>query len=770
MDMFFSTRQSLPAIDYVSIVRSLYDDKRTMMLGALATVVAVSAGAYKTGSLALWALGAAFLLVGIARWIDMTMFERDDLAADDDEGAARWELRSTVGACATAALYGSWCFVALYFVNDAFAELSALSVTIATLVGVAARNYGVDRLVALQSILFGVPLTLALVLAGDIYHVILAALFAPFFISLRKIAGTIRHFLLSALHGRIEATRLAEELDTALDTMQHGLCMLDRQGRLAVVNKQARVLFARFSDIDWKGVPFTEALMAAAEAGHLPKLPTRHLIEGIHKGQSRKAIMEVADNYHFEVTLSSRHGRTVLLFEDITERVKAQNRIKYMARYDTLTGLPNRTYFKEQVDAGLAARAKRRVGKDTCMLMIVDLDDFKHVNDTHGHQAGDELLTIAAQRLRGSLGKKINVARLGGDEFVIFYRDTKGRLDVGEIGAKIQAVFAKPFELSEQSVRTGVSGGAVVSLDDADEFETLLTKADLALYKAKGGGKGRIVVFAEEMDTEYRYRQRLKTDLRAAVEKEQLYLMYQPIIARKTRRVEGCEALARWSHPEFGNIPPGVFIPIAEEIGVISQLSAWVLRTATTECMNWAENMYISVNVSPSDFRNGDVRAMVAEALETSGLAAHRLEIEITEHVFLEEKQSALVVLEDLVAQNIGIALDDFGTGYSSLSYLQDLPFTKLKIDRSFVVDVTNSERSLKLLTNIARLSKDLELKVTVEGVETEEQLALITGHVPVDFIQGFLFGAPLPRREVGELIRRLAAKAEKHVITSQTG
>ncbi|NOZ31619.1 MAG: EAL domain-containing protein [Alphaproteobacteria bacterium] len=768
--MFFSTRKSLPAIDYVSIVRSLYDDKRTMILGALATVVATSAGAYKTGSLALWALAAGFLLVGIARWLDMSVFERSNLAADDDEGASRWEMRSTIGACATAALYGSWCFVALYFVNDPFAELSALSVTIATLVGVAARNYGVDRLVALQSILFGVPLTLALVLEGDVYYIILAALFAPFFISLRKIAGTIRQFLLSALHGRIEATRLAEELDTALDTMQHGLCMLDREGRLAVVNNPARVLFARFNDIDWKGVPFTQALLAAAEAGYLPKLATRHLIEGIHKGQSRKAVMEVGRNFHFEVTLSSRHGRTVLLFEDITERVKTQNRIKYMARYDSLTGLPNRTYFKEQVDAGLAARAKRRGPAEACMLMIVDLDDFKHVNDTHGHQAGDELLTIAAQRLRRALGKKINVARLGGDEFVVFCRDSPARLDASELGARIQSAFAKPFELSDQKVRTGVSGGAVMSFDAADEFETLLTKADLALYKAKGEGKGRIVVFAEEMDTEYRYRQRLKTDLRAAVENEQLYLMYQPIIARKSRRVDGCEALARWSHPEFGNIPPGVFIPIAEEIGVISQLSAWVLKTATRECMNWAPDMYISVNISPSDFRNGDVRAMVADALEASGLDANRLEIEVTEHVFLEEKQAAVVVLEDLVSQGIGIALDDFGTGYSSLSYLQDLPFTKLKIDRSFVVDVTKSERSLKLLTNIARLSKDLELTVTVEGVETEEQLALITGHVPVDFIQGFLFGAPLPRREVAELIRRLSAKSVKPEPVSRTG
>jgi predicted signal transduction protein with EAL and GGDEF domain len=309
-----------------------------------------------------------------------------------------------------------------------------------------------------------------------------------------------------------------------------------------------------------------------------------------------------------------------------------------------------------------------------------------------------------------------------------------------------------------QNLTVNVSVGVVATTSPEETLDALMTKADLALYKAKASGKGQAQVFRDEMDTEYRYRQRLKGELRTCVAAGGLTLVYQPLIDLETRRVVACEALARWHHPVLGAIPPSLFIPIAEETGLISEISRWVLATACKECRNWPGDVSISINISARDFRSGDVQKMVSDALGGSGLAPHRLELEVTETALIEERGAATSILSELARQGIGIALDDFGTGYSSLSYLQALPFTKLKIDRSFVMDITSNPRSLTLLANVAQLGKDINLTVTAEGVETEEQLALIIEHTKVDQIQGYLFGVPLPRREIAELIERMSA------------
>jgi predicted signal transduction protein with EAL and GGDEF domain len=325
----------------------------------------------------------------------------------------------------------------------------------------------------------------------------------------------------------------------------------------------------------------------------------------------------------------------------------------------------------------------------------------------------------------------------------------------------ILEAFRGAFEVAGEVFSVNVSIGVVTVTNAPDDLDDLMTKADLALYKAKANGKGQAQVFHDEMDTDYRYRQRLKADLKQAVADAALTLVYQPIVDLKSRRVVSCEALARWHHPELGSIPPSLFIPIAEETGLISDISRWVLKAATTECQNWPEEVSVSVNISARDFRNADVPQMVKAALGASGLAAHRLEVEVTETALIEEKSVATKVLNKLAKQGIGIALDDFGTGYSSLSYLQALPFTKLKIDRSFVMDIGENPRSLKLLSNVAQLGKDINLTVTAEGVETEEQLNQIAEYTKVDQIQGYLFGVPLPRREVAELIARMAARSD---------
>ena len=756
------------------MIRSLYADRRVMMLGALSSALVAVVAGVESRSFVLIGIALAFVIVGVARNIDMRAFERAELLDDDVPGAVRWELRATVGAAAIAALYGFWMAYSFLVVNTAFAEMSSLSVTVSVLVGVAGRNFAIDRLVTTQVMMMSVGMAIGMLFDGAIHTAMLSIVLIAFVASLRKVSANIRAILLRAVHGRIEATRLASELDTALETMQHGLCMLDENGLIAVANDRAELVFASFVPGNWGGRPFAAMILAAAASGTIPQRSAQQLQETVDDGAGGKVVVRLADGQFCEVTVSSRQDKTVLLFEDITERVKAEERINYMAHYDTLTGLPNRAYFTEQVEADLerrrhgrrsgekAANARAGKGNDMAMLMIVDVDDFKHVNDTMGHLIGDRVLIETSERLNRVLGRDSLVARLGGDEYVIYRAGGVVESDTVTDAQAILGAFDGPFEVAGEVFSVNVSVGVVTITDGADDLDGLMTKADLALYKAKAFGKGQSQVFHDEMDTDYRYRQRLKADLKATVAAGGLTLVYQPIVDLKSRRVVSCEALARWHHPELGSIPPSLFIPIAEETGLISDISRWVLRSATTECRNWPEEVSVSVNISARDFRNDDVAAMVRQALSMSGLAPHRLEIEVTETALLEEKAAATKILGALAQQGIGIALDDFGTGYSSLSYLQALPFTKLKIDRSFVMDIAENPRSLKLLSNVAQLGKDINLTVTAEGVETEEQLNLISEHSKVDQIQGYLFGVPLPRREVAELIARMAARSSE--------
>ncbi|MEQ1901158.1 MAG: EAL domain-containing protein [Devosia sp.] len=752
--MFEAAQKTLPPVDYVSMIRSLYADRRVMMLGALASALAAATAAIEAQNLVLLLIAVAFVIVGVARNIDMLAFSRIDIADDDVATASMWERRATIGAAAIAATYGSWSLYSFLFVNTPFSEMSSLAVSVSVLVGVAGRNFAIDRLVSIQVALIGTPLAVGMLFDGTFHTAMLSLVLFAFFVSIRKVSANIRAILIKAVHGRLEASRLAGELDAALATMHHGLCMLDAGGLIAVANDRAEIAFAGFVPGSWKGRPFAAMISAAADRGSIPQRSAEQLLDIVRSRRNGKIVLKLAANEYSEVTVSSRQGKVVLLFEDITERVRAEERINFMAHYDALTGLPNRGYFGEQVESDL--RRRREIGsKSPVTLMIVDIDDFKHVNDTAGHLVGDRLLVDTADRLNRTLGERCLVARLGGDEFIV-YRAAGLEDGPGDDVDAVLSAFRAPFSILGESVSADVSVGVVVSRDPNDDLDALMTKADLALYKAKGNGKGQAQVFHDDMDTAYRYRQRLKTELKLCVATNGLTLHYQPLIDLKTRKVVACEALARWTHPQLGSIPPSLFIPIAEETGLISEITRWVLKTATAECRNWPEDISVSVNVSARDFRYDDVEAMVETALEVSGLAPSRLEIEVTETTLIEEKEAATSILSALGKRGIGIALDDFGTGYSSLSYLQALPFTKLKIDRSFVMDIGANPRSLKLLSNVAQLGKDINLTVTAEGVETEEQLELISQHTAVDQIQGYLFGVPLSSRDIAELIQRM--------------
>jgi diguanylate cyclase (GGDEF)-like protein len=755
--MFEPASKSMPAIDYVSMVRAVYGDRRAMFVAVLSCALGAGASAYKTGSWPLWAIAVVFVLIALGRFVSITRFLAARVGPADVEAAEKWEHRATFWAALMALTSGVWCVFSFLVVGDAFAELISMTTTVACMVGIVTRNYGLERMLDIQLAIAVGLLCGSLLFKGDGYYPLLGVLLFPMLFGFKFLARDVRRTMLGAVHARVEASRLAAELDTALDTMHHGLAMLDAGGLITVVNGRAEQVFDSFVPGNWAGRSFGALIASAASRGSIPQRSAEQLMAVVNGQRGGKVILKLANSRFSEVTVSARGGRVVLLFEDITERVRAEERINFMAHYDALTGLPNRGYFAQQVSADLERR-RLAAAPETAMLMIIDIDDFKHVNDTAGHLIGDRLLVEAADRLKAAIGLRGLVARLGGDEFIVYRSADVMPGDAERDAETILAAFKAPFPIMGESLSTNVSIGIVTSTDAEDDLDGMMTRADLALYKAKGSGKAQAQVFRDEMDTAYRYRQRLKTELRACVEADGLTLAYQPLIDLKTRRVVGCEALARWTHPTLGAIPPSLFIPVAEETGLISEISRWVLRQATAECRNWPSDVSVSVNISARDFRHADVEDMVLDALRRSGLPPERLEIEVTETALIEEKDKATKILSALGKRGIGIALDDFGTGYSSLSYLQALPFTKLKVDRSFVMDIGANPRSLKLLSNVAQLGKDINLVVTAEGVETEEQLALIQAHTKVDQIQGYLFGVPLPRREVAELIARMAA------------
>nr|WP_248306414.1 EAL domain-containing protein [Devosia oryzisoli] len=431
-----------------------------------------------------------------------------------------------------------------------------------------------------------------------------------------------------------------------------------------------------------------------------------------------------------------------------------------MARHDALTGLPNRTYFG---DLALEELELRHAAGKASALMIFDIDEFKHVNDSHGHVVGDALLRQAADRLRKTLPASAVLARLGGDEFIALVDGNDS--DVESCADRILTAFGAPFALEGVTLVVQLSIGVVISRESADELDELMTKADLALYTAKAEGKGRSQIFHGQMDIDYHYRQQLKADLREAVAKDQLTLAFQPLLDISSRRVVSCEALARWTHPQFGTVPPATFIPLAEEMGLISEITSWVIRHAAVECSRWAGEVAVAVNVSARDFRGLDLPVVIEDALREAQLPPGRFEVEVTETAVIEERDLASTALGRLAARGIAIALDDFGTGYSSLSYLNALPFSKLKIDRSFVVEVDGNARALSLLANVARLGRDLDLVVVAEGVETEAQLEAMLEHTGVQQVQGYLFSRPLPSRDIAELIKRFNGRGAEQVL-----
>jgi diguanylate cyclase (GGDEF)-like protein/PAS domain S-box-containing protein len=536
-------------------------------------------------------------------------------------------------------------------------------------------------------------------------------------------------------------------LDTALENMSQGLCMFDANGRIQLFNKNYTMMTGR-TDLELRGRSLFDVLEELKAAGRWEGEPgefVAKLVADAHAGKGATRTVHQQGRTIRIVDQPMKGGGWVATFEDITEWEQAQAQISHMARHDAL---PNRTLFREELERALTMVKPT----DQLAVLCLDLDHFKKINDTLGHPVGDALLTQAAARLRQCVGPNDTVARLGGDEFAIV-QFCKGcdPSTVPALASHIVEAVAAPYEINGHQLLIGVSIGISLAPEDGDNPDALLKNADLALYRAKADGRGTYRFFEAGMDARAQARRLLELDLRLALQKNEFEVHYQPIRDIASEEITVCEALVRWKHPHRGLIGPNQFIPLAEENGLIVKLGAWVLRTACRDAAAWSKAC-VAVNLSPAQFKDPDLVATVKSALAESGLPASRLELEITESVLLQNSDATRRMLHELRALGLKISLDDFGTGYSSLSYLRSFPFDKIKIDRSFVNELASSNDSLAIVRAVTGLGKSLGIVTTAEGVETAEQLEMLSREGCTQ-AQGYLISKPRPIAEVEDML-----------------
>ena len=527
-----------------------------------------------------------------------------------------------------------------------------------------------------------------------------------------------------------------------LDAIRHGLLVIDASGRVVISTNPA------------------ERLLNNMKIEQTVNLSARQLLHAMCAGvsqsrqevfQSLRRALDFQTSASFEVTGKDHTLHVeiraiagdgwVATLEDVSARKASEVRADALARVDPLTGLPNRLLMRERLAEALA-RLQR--DGEACAVLLVDLDRFKPVNDTLGHPVGDALLAKVADRLRSTVRPTDTVARIGGDEFIILQAGIGEAAHAQALARRLVDLIGRTYMVEGHLLTIGASVGVALAPADGVSADKLLKNADLALYRAKLDGRGTYRFFEPEMDARMQARRRLELDMRQALARREFQLHYQPQMQLDGDRLIGCEALIRWKHPERGMVSPLDFIPLAEEIGLIVPIGEWVIRQACRDAMTWPAGMSVAVNVSPAQFKSDRLVETIVSALTSSGLSAKRLEVEITEGVLLQESEKTLQTLHRLRELGVRVSMDDFGTGYSSLSYLRSFPFDKIKIDRSFVKDLSGKPDGDAIIRAIAGLGKSLGMTTVAEGVETQEQMQRIRDEGCTD-VQGYLISRPIP-------------------------
>ncbi len=552
----------------------------------------------------------------------------------------------------------------------------------------------------------------------------------------------------------VELKQLNRRIDVALNNMTHGLCMFDAEQKLIVCNKTYVQMYDLPPELAQPGVVLQAIENHRASIGN-NAIANPEQVAAFTTAQAALEASAFAQELMDGriIAISQRPmsgGGWVAVHEDITERRRAEAKIAHLARHDMLTNLPNRVLFREHLENAFRGA---QLGRG-CAVHCLDLDHFKTVNDTLGHPIGDELLKIVARRLVEALPPTDFVARIGGDEFAIVQTAVERPEQCSQLASRIVDVVGKPYDIDGRHIVIGTSIGIAVAPSDGANPDQLLKNADMALYLAKGDGRGVHRFFEREMDMRLQARRSLELDLRKALENGEFELYYQPIVALETEKISGFEALIRWNHPTRGQISPLQFIPLAEETGLILPLGEWVLRTACLQAVNWPEPLGVAVNLSATQFKGRNLVQLAMNALASTGLAPNRLDLEITESVLLQDEANTLAVLHQLRDIGIRISLDDFGTGYSSLAYLRNFPFDKIKIDRSFVREMLVRQDCRAIVRAVVGLARSLNITTIIEGVEAKDQLEAAKNDGCHE-AQGYLFSKPMPNGEVAGFLAK---------------
>ena len=557
-----------------------------------------------------------------------------------------------------------------------------------------------------------------------------------------------------------EVAKQVERLQAALSNMSQGLAMFDNESRLVICNQRYAELYGLTPDQVRPGTALAQIVDARVANGVFASMDTaQHRSERLRPiATASDAIYELRDGRVVAVARRPmKNGGWVATHEDITERRRDEARIAYLAHHDVLTDLPNRALLHERMEKAIAGM---RDGGRRMAILMLDLDRFKEVNDTLGHPIGDALLKSVTARLRACVREGDTIARLGGDEFAILQRVSDPLTESMTLAKRIQEELAAPFDIHGHNVVIGTSIGIVIAPENGSTSDELMKNADLALYRAKSEGRGTHRFFEPEMDQRMQMRRNLERDLRGALPNGEFALHYQPLINTERNQICGFEALLRWTHPERGKVAPVDFIPLAEETGLIVPIGEWVLRQACKDAATWPDDLTVAVNVSVAQFRSRNLVEFVIQTLASAGLDPQRLELEITETVMLQDEQDAFEILTRLHSIGVRIALDDFGTGYSSLSNLRKFPFDKIKIDRTFLNDLSVANvDAVAVVRSIAQLGASLGMSTTAEGVETKDQMEQVRAEGCTE-MQGFYLGRPMPAKDVTTLLSKVKANS----------
>jgi diguanylate cyclase (GGDEF)-like protein len=731
----------LPGEIHSALVETLFGTAGSFLAGMLAGLLVPIIAYWKTHDSVFVACGMGVIAMSVVRLVVFRGWHGAD-RADRLANAALWEKRYALGGIGFMLSVGLTGALLFYRHADAITPIYGVVIVMGCAGALAARNAGRPLIVYSQVLAVLGPLVAVFIVEFNPWFWGLALLLVLNMASVKSTTTSLNGVIVQALMNGREARIQRGRFSSALDSMAHGLVMGDSAGEITVANHRLREFFGLSDEV----VGLTVAGLAEqiAHAGRMPRDEQAAFTAAWESHIAKRdagVFTQAVDGRIFDFRCEPMEmGGFVVVVEDVTTARLASREIERMAHFDMLTGLPNRLQFHNKLVTTM--KAKPKAGSQIALLSV-DLDQFKEVNDTRGHPTGDELLRLVAHRLRQCVHGADLVARFGGDEFqVLLHLPDDGRT-VGVIAQRIIDTLSANYTIDGNIINIGASVGIAQSPRHAGDADELLRCADMALYRAKAEGRGIYRAFEPEMDTAMRRKREVEHHLREAILHEEMELHYQPVVDTRTGRIVAVEALARLRHPTEGLISPAEFIQVAEETGLIVRLGSWVLRRACRDAMAWPEHIRVAVNFSAKQFVMGhNVAADIRDAIKETGLAPERLEVEITESMIFEAKD-ALSQLREISASGVKLSLDDFGTGYSSLSYLRQFPVDKIKIDRSFAIDITSRE-SQAVIGSVSVLAQLLNVELVIEGIEERSQIDAIKPW-NVRLVQGYVFSKPLP-------------------------